>query len=897
MINPDLPPFIRQSAETCWVPVHPPFTSPCSPDDPWNTRNGITADEVWCFEGPGGDSTWPITPGQDWDHWSVFDPPGGSVPKWHVTDRQGNPIGGGTYNAYVGCDSVNSGTGYGFCPETLFWVHKRGYGDDWDYSLYLDFVGGPFVDGGTITFDIRYDIECVYDYVYLEYLDQNTLEWETLNTAADGSGNPVIFNGVSTNPSAECAFDVLGNGVNDTSDHGQGQGGWEKAVTFPVPNMAVMGGDGINLDLRWRGVSDIGFSDADGILETDGLGAIDNVSITLPTGDMPITISDDFETGDFSGIAASSGIATWTSGGLEGNSYDSWHMLFDPLYPNVGSTCTFSDEKDDWINTRVRWYDTSGSWSLWDWDLWVTFGGCEFWSINKSETLTRYLGANVESLQVAWEMIDLSRPGDLSWGKHGSVQFFIDNVSFGSFDGTATEFTAKPVDVFTDTFSRVDPAHSSDLQNDEQGLWDGLGGPRDFESWDSLTVHITDIDGLSDAVTTPANVSLYFRHDSATGPIVANQVWTDWVSKPMDLSLPDEFNAGWGDYRMIFGDDSGIGFDSGGEDGTSAVDGFIWEFGTTVQWYITVIDDAQNEVTFPPSASDPQNPTYFEWSVLPFGINTNGVKTAFDGVGGDTHVLLVDDWMAGALDFERSTGFLATGGVGHGGFTDPVYDDAQKMVERAMVKLYGGDATPETYDPRWDRYDVLGARTTIRCEPRGSSDLPDIGAYGDDLGNPKYDVVIWLHGATTLIYADATRLELANFLERGGRLLSMGDEVVFHLDFNGNNADSVIGFVQNYLGCDLPSSADDETADRTLSSVGVSGTSLGGIALGVYGECPIRRSFDRMQLSIPSGATNEVLMTYEGGDASDNGSPLGLRYFGVPERRRPSVLLGRGVYG
>jgi hypothetical protein len=160
----------------------------------------------------------------------------------------------------------------------------------------------------------------------------------------------------------------------------------------------------------------------------------------------------------------------------------------------------------------------------------------------------------------------------------------------------------------------------------------------------------------------------------------------------------------------------------------------------------------------------------------------------------------------------------------------------------------------------------------VRCEPRGSSDLPNIGGYGDDLGNPKYDVIIWLHGWTSMIYADATRLELANFLERGGKLLSMGDDVVFHLDPQGNNADSTIGFVRDYLGCDLPSPAHDETGDRTLSSVGVGGTSLDGITLGIYGECPIRRSFDRMQLSTPVGATNEVLMTYEGGDGNDNGT-------------------------
>jgi hypothetical protein len=170
MINHDLPLFLRSSAETCWIPVHFPGESPCDPDGPWSSdtprvRNGITADEVWCFEGPGGDSTWPVAndPSRTFKHWSVFDPPGGGTPKWHVTDRQTNTTGGGTYNAYVGCDSTFGEAG--FCPETAFWIFKRGYGDDWNYPLDLDFTGATFVDGGSIEFDIRYDVECLYDHV------------------------------------------------------------------------------------------------------------------------------------------------------------------------------------------------------------------------------------------------------------------------------------------------------------------------------------------------------------------------------------------------------------------------------------------------------------------------------------------------------------------------------------------------------------------------------------------------------------------------------------------------------------------------------------------------------------------------------------------------------------
>ena len=197
------------------------------------------------------------------------------------------------------------------------------------------------------------------------------------------------------------------------------------------------------------------------------------------------------------------------------------------------------------------------------------------------------------------------------------------------------------------------------------------------------------------------------------------------------------------------------------------------------------------------------------------------------------------------------------------------------MVERALSMMYGGsegNGDPALYDPHWDKYDVQGAGSSVQCEPRGLSVLPKIGGYGSDIGVPNYDALIWLNGTfDEYSYADTTRLELRTFLNNGGKLFGCGDDVVYHLDANGNNADSTIGFVISYMGCDLPTTADDETADKTLSMTGSGGTSLAGINLGVYGECPIRRTFDRMALASPSGATATVLATYTGGAAGDNG--------------------------
>jgi hypothetical protein len=57
-------------------------------------------------------------------------------------------------------------------------------------------------------------------------------------------------------------------------------------------------------------------------------------------------VEDDFETGDFAGVTATSGAVTWLPQPLQGNPYDGWHVEFDPKYKNKGNSCVFSN---DWM--------------------------------------------------------------------------------------------------------------------------------------------------------------------------------------------------------------------------------------------------------------------------------------------------------------------------------------------------------------------------------------------------------------------------------------------------------------------------------------------------------------------------------------------------------------------
>jgi hypothetical protein len=334
-----------------------------------------------------------------------------------------------------------------------------------------------------------------------------------------------------------------------------------------------------------------------------------------------------------------------------------------------------------------------------------------------------------------------------------------------------------------------------------------------------------------------------------------------WQTKAMHFSVQDATRPpGEGTYRITIGDDAG-----GVEDETAAGDGLIWKTGQTIEYYLTADDDqAGVNLAYFPGTADPATvggPVYLEFSVLPFNIDTSGqVATTFDGDGrpipvgppGTHFVLLVDDYGRNALDFENSADFDPTGGAGAGTFINPVYDQPEDMVERALALLYGGSEA----SPHWDKYDIVGSGWSVQCEPRGVSDVDNgLGAYMTD--NPLviyYDAIIWLLGTFDAdTYADTTRLELGNYLERGGNLFSTGDQVAAFLGSGGMDADSLIGFGVEYLGFAFTNPVDETTGDRVLNFLGEPGSSMAGLELGVYADCPLRGTPDRMFLSVPGG--------------------------------------------
>lgn len=918
----ELPLFYRSTAGTTWVRVHNAGLSPCAPEDvvgePNYPTTDRTIDEVWCFErvsGAGGDSSWPAVPAaqntgsrhERWDHWSKFAPPVTPLSKWHLTRSDSNAS---TWNAWCGCDSLVGVPGYSnndaACAEPGYWINRKGYGNDWNYALELRADGASNATGSTVKFDVRYDVECNYDYLYVEYSTNLGTTWSPVRDAYP-SGTAAVFNAISGNPDAahggvgrSCGGDYFH--ASDQFDPGggivpwYGHSLWVANAIFSIPPGGTNG-----VRVRWRAFSDGAWSDADGRGDTDGHSAVDNVVLTIASGGT--SAADDFESatgaplnGRVPPFVTIPGAVSWAAGSILGNTYDGWHLEFDPKYANKGNTCTFSDDWmwaakpavgaippsgngfdfflaspvidcDGWnagvsiydeyfcvpSNTRdfkshgIRVYDTMTGWSPWN-DFGEGFddAGCEGWRTGRTDDFTPYLGPTVDSLQLGFELIDFDQPGDMTWGKHATVQYLIDNVSIGSFDPAATQFYARAIDVFTDTFSLSDPAHTPFLENADQGNWIGTSGTRPFAGAESLSVEVGDPNGIS-----ASNVDLWWRHDDGGSvSFGAFQKIDMTYSIQNPLSPTDE-----GTYRAIIGRDDGGGEDV---DGTSA-NGLVWKAATTVQYYVKVTDDAANVSVFPASAGAP-SPSYFNISVLPLG------KTTPAGAS----ILLVDDFGRSFLDFANSIGFDPDGGSGDGAFSLPAFASARMQVEEALAQLFGGSPA----SPKWDVYDVGGAGSSVQSEPNGTARPTDgVGGFLTSGGAPVYDAIVWLQGDFNgYLFTDESLAALQTYLDAGGRLLTLGDDIAFGLGAGGSGTDTTIAFLRDYLGTTFANVGDQNTDERNLYIQGDPGGSLGGATLGLYGACPDNRRFDRLTLaSPPPQSQNATLATYVGGSAGDNG--------------------------
>ena len=166
------PQVLSHGGDTTWIQVH--TDSSFCPDDPHLGHGGEATGgpgpmETWCFEGGIGDSCgtnppWDIN---CFDHADVRTHPSNmGINYWHIdTYRTDQRTYCGDYALWCGSGSIWDGVPV----ECGTWVDTPGYGDQWDCHVQLTLPDTfDVANGCTLFFDPRYDLECKYDYFYVD---------------------------------------------------------------------------------------------------------------------------------------------------------------------------------------------------------------------------------------------------------------------------------------------------------------------------------------------------------------------------------------------------------------------------------------------------------------------------------------------------------------------------------------------------------------------------------------------------------------------------------------------------------------------------------------------------------------------------------------------------------
>jgi hypothetical protein len=814
--------------------------------------------ETWCFEAnwPYGDSCGTNPP---WDvrcfsHEDVRAKPSQmDINYWHVdTYRADQRAYCGNYALWCGADSVWEG----YPTECGTWRYPPGYGDLWNCIVQLTLPDTfDVAKGCTLFFDPRYDIECKYDYFYVDYWDGS--DWVTLAT----------FNATSNNPGAECGTvgggnpDLWGNTDTDRLTNVD----WQERGSPPWPAFVA----GIDSSLysynagpmfRWRLVTDGAWSDADGRGNTDGGAWIDNVWVH---GDSE-QYAEDFESGSID-------TEYWSLPDPEGR-MDYWYMMHDPDPPYEGgdggdaNTCLVDSSivyrarplngyrapyRNGWyyrlmtppvpiLNSglvvqydafecvdgvscdypweRVRFYDSAhGTWCPWqDYGGWVP-PGCWFWSFNTNASYTWAATANAESVQYCWELVDVSHPGDLCRGKHKDTEYLIDNVSVGFYDQYATRFSTRGVDLLQDMFF-TDLCGFSSLFDayDPDTLSYYANEARPYPAYNQLYMCVTDEDLIQ-------SVELFGSIDEGgSWESVTMTLYTPW-----DPSEPD---MGGEYYGTLCPSTFGLA---------------EWDTGTVVWYYVKCTDQLTNEEYYPRSAH-PASPyhtgteeDYLEFSILPL------YPPEYAG----TRLLLVDGYNRTNYDYSPCLSRVDN--------TAPLED------------MYMQTLTDAGYC--FDKYDISGGGSNVHVHYLCT-------------WNTDYDAVVWFSGpyySNYLFDAEAQRA-MRDYLGLGGKVVLLGDRVAFSAapESEGGAGEESLGgeFLSGIMGADYLGEVASPFDKPHIYCAGVDSLTILGAptavsfdTLLVYRECPYLKdmSWIKAEPSPPAGYVAQPLVTVLNPDVAE----------------------------
>ena len=863
---------ILQAGDTTWIQVH--ASDSYCPGDPLGghggeAEGGPEGKHTWCFETnwPYGDSCGTYSP---WDtacywHYDTYALPSQTgINYWHVDSyRCDQRTYCGDSALWCGSDSVWNGRPV----ECGTWINAPGYGNRWNCTAQLSLPGTfDVANGCTVYFDPRYDTECKYDYFYVDFYDGS--EWQTLAT----------FNATSNNPGAECGWPGLGNPDywGNTDVNNLTNCNWQARSDPAWPAFAAEIDAGTysyaaGPMFRWRFKSDPLWSDMDGTGQTDGGAFIDNIIVR---GDPGHVYEQDFE----------SGLDSWWSFPDPDGIIDQWHMVYDPDPPYEGgdggdrTTCTLDSSvmwrarpeggypvgvpwRNGWhyrlvtpsislantgcvvqydqfmcigditcdrTNTQVRFYDMiNETWCPWvDIDDFVLTGGCFFWNFDLEEDVTPFYGTSHDSMQFCFELLDQSSEGEFCRGKHRGTENVIDNISIGFFDGNATVFRARTIDLLHDMFFDLNIcAFNSQFLAHDPDTINYYSSGNAIRRDNQLYVEVTDKDEVS-------AVELLGSIDGGGA----------WITRSMTMFQPfDPQNPALGGeyYGTFCPADFGLA---------------EWASGTEVLYYVLCTDGLSNEDYFPARA-DPSDEDhtgtredYFEFSILPmYPDEYSGVK-----------ILLVEGNPRRNYDYAPC--FAA----------DDNLEFLEDIYERTLV-----DA-----GYCYDKYDVTGGGSNqiIHYLCTWNTDYDAVvwftGPYFSDnlfQAEAQREMRNYLAGGgKVLILGDRAAFSAAPESEGGTGEDSLGGE-----------------FLSGIMGCDYLSEVQSAFNKPYIYAAGVPSVSVFGTptpldldTVLVYRECPYLKdmSWVRTEPAPPSGYTAQPLLTVLNPDVAQADMGIYIEY-------------------
>ena len=867
------PAVLSYGGDTTWIQVYTDSTH--CPGDPNQGHGGEATGgpgpmETWCFEGGPGDTCGTNPP---WDmlcfsHMDVrAEPSRMGINFWHIdTYRADQRAYCGNYCLWCGSDSIWTD---GNPVECNTWAKgkKPGYGNQWKCIVQLTLPDTfDVAEGCTLCFDPRYDTECAYDYLYVDFW--NGAEWKTLATFNSTSNT----GGGTCGPAVLPTPDYFGN-----SDAGQPHtADWQertdpgepafKEVISPAQLVVTSGPR-----FRWRFISDGAWSDADGRGNTDGAAFVDNVWIW---GDVE-RYTEDFESGmldtslwslpDPPGVVDLWHISHDPDRPYEGGDGDDrttcrvdssfvyrgrpeqgykagepwrnrwFYRLMSPAVPVQNTGCVFQydlfhctlDYTCDYSRVVVRCHDSLyGVWCPWVYpdSYWIP-GGCFFWSLDSHEDVSKFIPSTADSVQFGWELIDVSTPGDFCYGKHTWTDLQVDNVSIGFYDRNATWFSARTIDLLQDTFYDNLCGHNSYFDAYEPDTVNKYSGPPyddvTLPKTEQLYMDVRDLDGL-------ASVELCGTVDEG-GSWVTVDMTLDDPSDPDDPSLGGEYCG------TLCPTDFGLD---------------TWDKGTEV-WYHVKATDSLSNVEYWPAEADPGHAyhtgtadDHLTFSILPM----------FPGTYTGPKVLLVDGYGRSNYD----------------------YAECVETVDRArpLEDIYETTLIDAGYC--YDKYDISGAGSNVHIHPIWLGD---------------YDCMVWFTGPyfSNYLFDKEAQQALRDYLGAGGKVVLCGDRIAYNMAVV--DEDSLGGeFLAGIMGCEYIEEMEGAFDKPYLYAAGVDTLQVFGSpvevdldTLLVYRECPYLKDMTYVAVidSPPAGYAAQRLMYLTNAGVGDADQVIYTEYQGV----------------